>query len=57
MHIREAHSLSGQAIGVRRGNSGERVIAVEIAPPEIVGEYVDNIGTTLCRMQRHAESG
>ena len=44
MHIREPHALRGEAVGIGRRNGRFRVVAAQVAPPQIIGQNVDNIG-------------
>ena len=44
MGVGKAHSLSGEAVEVRRGNFAVGIVASHIAVSHIVGEDVDDVG-------------
>lgn len=43
MHVSEADAFGGQACGVRRQGAGVAVVALEIAPAEVVAEDADDV--------------
>ncbi len=56
MHVGKPHALARKRVAVRRGDGGVRVVLIDIAPTQVVGQNVHHVGLAR-RFARGAHHG